>query len=79
MQYELTVATERSNPIVLSFHDDYPEDMGSINLGFKEFKGVGSFQYGWLLEFIDVDEARSLIECLQFAIDKVTAIRPEED
>lgn len=74
MQYELTIASERDRQIILSFHDDYPDDMGSINLGFKEFKGVGSFNYGWLLEWIDLDEARSLVECLQFAIEKVSAV-----
>lgn len=76
MDVELMIPGERNDPLIVTFEDiaygvntDY-----MVQIGQKEFTGIGEFKYHWLIEWMSPAEVRELIKALQFALDHMPKV-----
>ena len=70
MDVELMIPSERTAPLIVCFDTVAcgADSDRTVQIGHKEFTGIGQFKYHWLIEWMDTHEVRELIQALEFAL-----------
>lgn len=75
------ILSERVDPLVLSsaIGSDCYRDSDPIGLAYKVYEKPGQFKYKWIVEWMNMDELRSLRDGCQFILDHRQDREDKED